>query len=191
MDKLEAIRMKIENDKQQDEQRQRDLESIQGQIDALNAQIDQAIDDGQNSTAEKLIANLNELKVKLSVIERINQRKASPDQYLEDLVKINAEEVSQIQPKIDKATTELYKTRKKYLEQKAALIKIVRDAVGFRVDCGALAGIGPLYANERYNRFDCVNYDRILYDNTPMEKETLNEIDPTAIEMLAEITNLS
>ena len=63
MNKLDAIRQKIENDRKQDEKRQQELAVLRDQISALDAEIDAAIDSDQAGTAEQLLNKQNELKM--------------------------------------------------------------------------------------------------------------------------------
>ena len=178
MSRLDEIKMKIEADRKQDEQRATDLDKIREQIADIDERIDEAIAAEQNSTAEKLIAKQGELKTKMSVMERISAHKTAPDAYYNDLLEICTDYVAEMQPKIDKAIADMEKAHRAYLEKKAALSKMLYDAGNFRAECGTLAGLGALWANQRFDAFPCVKYNQNDLEYTYSEEVIIKEIDP-------------
>lgn len=189
MNKLDTIRQKIEADRKQDDQRQQELDSINKQISALDAQIDEAIAAGQSGTAEKLLAEQGDLKSKKAVMERISAHKTAPDAYHDELLKICTEEVSVMQAKVDKASADLEKAQMAYLEKKIALSKMLYEAAMFRYECGALAGLGALWANPRFDAFPCVKYHQDELDCTYSEREIITGIDPEFFARFDEINS--
>ena len=187
MNKLDTIRQKIEADRQQEIQRAEELDRIEKQITALDDQIDNAINAGQTGTAEKLVADQIQLKAKREVMRRISAHKTAPDVYYNELLEINAEEVAQMQPKVDKATAELKKAHKAYQEKALALMRILNEAATFRFDCGVLAGIGFLFSNPRFDRFSSVVYDQPDMIFSDAERMELAQMDPSFYEMLEQI----
>ena len=181
MNKLDVIRKKIEADRAQDEQRIAALETIKDQLADLDKQIEEAIAADHSGTAEKLIVEQNQLRTKMDIMMRINAHKTAPDAYYDELIEINAEKVPELQAKVDKATAELYKARKAFLEKVITLIKTLDEAASFRMECGVLAGIGALYGNRRFDEFDPVFYDRdaLVLSNT--EKMTITEMEPDVL----------
>ena len=173
MNKLDAIRQKIENDRKQDEKRQQELAVLRDQISALDAEIDAAIDSDQAGTAEQLLNKQNELRNKLAIMERIGARKTAPDAYYDELLEIAGEYADEMQTKIDKAETEIQKAHRAYLEKKIALAKLLYEAATFRSECGKLAGIGSLWSNPRFDRFPYVKYYQNDLDSTNSETEII------------------
>lgn len=189
MNKLDTIRKKIEADRAQDEQRAADLEKIKGQLADLDKQIDEAIAADQSSTAEKLIADQNQLRTKMDIMMRISANKTAPDAYYDELIEINAEKVPELQAKVDKATAELYKARKAFLEKVIALINTLDEAASFRMECGVLAGIGMLYDNRRFDKFAPVYYDRDALVLSHTEKRTITEMEPDVLALFNNINS--
>lgn len=188
MSKLVTIRQKIEADREQDARREAELNETRAKMDALEAKIDDAIASGQNGTAEKLIAEQGQLRTKIEVMQRVNAHKTAPDAYYNELLEINAEEVAQLQPKADKASEELKKAYKVYLEKIIALMKILYEGATTRFDCGVLAGIGFLFNNPRFDRFTSVIHDQSDLVFTRKETEMLAAMEPKFFEMLDQIS---
>ncbi len=182
MKKLDEIRQKIEADRQQDEQHEAERVRLHEEIAALETQIDDAIVDGKEGLAEKLLHDQNELKNRLSIAEKIGVRRANPGIYLKDLVAVSREMVADMQPKADKLYAEMEKAHKTYLEKKAALAKVLCDAAHVRTECWQIAGIGPAYEDSRYDQIVSVQHDRYALDVSFREKETIQQIDPEFFE---------
>lgn len=182
MTKLEAIKQKIEADRQAEEQREAKKVDIRKQIAALDGQIAKEIDAGEDATAKKLIIKQNELKTELEYEERIERRKTDPLRYFDDIVEVSRDMVADMQPKADKVYAEMEKAHKTYLEKKAALAKILFDAAIVRIDCWQVAGICPSYYDARADEILSVQHDRYALDVSLCEKEQIQQIDPKFLE---------
>ena len=182
MKKLDEIRQKIEADRQQEEERAAERSRILVEIAALEDQIDDAIADGKESTAEKLLNDQNALKNRLAVSKKIGARRADASIYFKDLVAVSREMVADLQPKADKVYAEMEKAHRLYLEKKAALAKILNDAAQIRTECWKVACVGPAYEDPRYDQILSVQHDRYAFDMTFREKEQIQQIDPDFFE---------
>lgn len=178
MTKLETIRQKIEAERNQQEQREAEKESIRKQISVLDGQINSAINDGDNNTAEKLITKQNELRTKLDIAERISRHKETPDRYSADLKGLCAEKAAELQPKADKLYDEMEKAHLEYLKKKVALGKILYEGASFRMECFKLAGIGPAYENDQYPLFASVKHNQLALDVYFRDKEAILQMEP-------------
>ena len=178
---LEEIKQKIEKGRQQDAQRAADLEQLQDQIAELDEKINAALNENQTGTAESLIAEQNGLKQRIPTLERIAQYKSDPIAYMPELIEICRENVSSVQPKVNKAVAELDKAYDEYLRKKIALVKLLYNAAEYRCECATLAGMtGITWKPKYFNQFPCVEYDdyKAFAAKDWAEKDYILEMEP-------------
>ena len=178
--KLADIKKKMAAAEKELERRNADLNKLKEQRAALDAEITDAIDSGNDSGVEKLVARQLDLDNKILAQEKIIARKRETSGVSEDEI-INAAnvETAEYQRQINKAEAVAQDAKREYYRKIAAVAALVNAAWDARTEyVSLLPGIeSPNTFNPQTSKFNMVSYhasDIPEYERAQM-RETMPE----------------